>query len=253
MMTPFDDYAGRALRSEEVSDAAVDAIAECRRSPRRESLAALATSFGFDGFSYIVLGPSAAQPRVIEHWTSCGTAWTARYAARGYHLVDPRVTLTRNRSVPVTWDASIGEREPRVCEFLYDAARHDVRGGIAWSSYDARIGRAVVAWDSKHADAASVCLRLGTIALLAGIVHEALAAHCITAPAHSNGTLTARERECLALVARGMTSADVGTKLGITARTANFHIGNIMAKLGAVSRGEAIARAVAANLVSLDD
>src|SRR4030095_312868 len=106
------------LRSEEVSDAAVDAIAECRRSPRRESLAVLAASFGFDGFSYIVLGPSAAQPRVVEHWTSCGTAWTARYAARGDPLVDPRVTLTHPRPVPVRWDASIGEREPRVCEFL---------------------------------------------------------------------------------------------------------------------------------------
>ena len=253
-MTPFDDYAGRALRSEEVSEAAVDAIAECRRAPRRESLAALATSFGFDGLSYIVLGPSSAQPRVVEHWTSCGTAWTARYAARGYHLVDPRVTLTRHRSLPLTWDASIGEREPRACEFLYDAARHDVRGGIAWSSYDARFGRAVVAWDSKQSCTMPVGLRLGTIALLAGIVHETLAAHCITAaPRHANTTLTERERECLALVARGMTSADVGVKLGITARTANFHIGNIMAKLGAVSRGEAIARAVAANLVSLDD
>jgi DNA-binding CsgD family transcriptional regulator len=253
MMTPFDDYAGRALRSEEVSEAGADAIAQCRRAPRRESLAALAGSFGFDRFSYIVLGPSAAQPRVVEHWTSCSTAWTARYAARGYHLVDPRVTLTRHRSVPIAWDASIGEREPRMCEFLQDAARHDVRGGIAWSSHDARIGRAVVAWDSRQADATPVGLRLGTIALLAGIVHEALAAHCTTAaPRHEKATLTERERECLALVARGMTSADVGTKLGITARTANFHIGNVMAKLGAVSRGEAIARAVADQLVSID-
>ena len=38
-----------------------------------------------------------------------------------------------------------------------------------------------------------------------------------------------------------------------TTRTANFHIGNAIAKMGAVSRGEAIARAVAANLIAIGD
>jgi DNA-binding CsgD family transcriptional regulator len=111
----------------------------------------------------------------------------------------------------------------------------------------------VVAWDSRRAGAAPPGSRLGAIALLAGIVHEALAVHCTTGRAGRSTTLTARELACLTLAARGMTSADVGAKLGITARTANFHIGNVMAKLGAVSRGEAIARAVSANLVSLPD
>lgn len=252
-MTPVDAHANRMLRSEGVTDAVIDAIAACGASPRRESFLTLAKSFGFDGFSYIVLGAMSAHPRIVEHWTSSGTAWSARYAERGYHLVDPRVTLTRNRTVPVAWDKSIGEREPRTCDFLYDAARHDLRGGIAWSAFDARVGRAVVTWDSKHAEVAPVGLRLGTIALLAGIVHEALVVHCNTvARSRGNPTLTERERECVALAARGMTSADVGMKLGITTRTVNFHIGNVMSKLGAVSRGEAIARVVAANLVSLD-
>jgi len=153
-MTPVDAHANRMLRSEGVTDAVIDAIAACGASPRRESFLTLAKSFGFDGFSYIVLGALSAHPRIVEHWTSSGTAWSARYAERGYHLVDPRVTLTRNRTVPVAWDKSIGEREPRTCDFLYDAARHDLRGGIAWSAFDARVGRAVVTWDSKHAEVA---------------------------------------------------------------------------------------------------
>ena len=251
-MTPVPAHAGHMLRSEGICDAVIDAIAACGRSPSRESLATLATSFGFDGFSYLALGGSSAQPRLVEHWTSCGTAWSVRYAARGYHLVDPRVTLTRNRSVPVAWDKTIGDREPRACEFLHDAGRHDLRGGVAWSALDARVGRAVVAWDCGSSGFARLDRSLGTIALLAGVVHEALVVHCNSGPAaRSSATLTGRERECLALVARGMTSADVGMKLGITTRTANFHIGNVMAKLGAVSRGEAIARAVAANLISI--
>ena len=100
-MTPVDAHANRMLRSEGVTDAVIDAIAACGASPRRESFLTLAKSFGFDGFSYIVLGALSAHPRIVEHWTSSGTAWSARYAERGYHLVDPRVTLTRNRTVPL--------------------------------------------------------------------------------------------------------------------------------------------------------
>ena len=48
-----------------------------------------------------------------------------------------------------------------------------------------------------------------------------------------------------------MTSLDIGVKLGITERTVNFHFGNIIGKLGVLNRGEAIARAVAHNIVSL--
>jgi len=252
-MPSVEDYASRALRAEGVSDEVVEAVAACVHAPRRESLAALASSFGFDGLSYIVLGSAPSQPRILEHRTSCDPGWTARYAARGYHLVDPRVTLTRNRSVPVAWGKSIDDREARPCDFVCDAGRHDIRGGIAWSAFDARVGRAVVAWDCKREDGESMGRSLGTIALLAGVVHEALVVHCNpAAPARGTAALTERERACLALVARGMTSADVGVKLGITTRTANFHVGNVMAKLGAVSRGEAIARAVAAKLVSID-
>ena len=41
-----------------------------------------------------------------------------------------------------------------------------------------------------------------------------------------------------------MTSIDIGEKLGIAERTVNFHFGNILSKLGALNRHEAIAIAV---------
>lgn len=256
-MPLMDAHATHALRSEGISEAVIAALMACGRSPRAgDAFAALASSVGFDGFSYILLGGSPTQPRLLEHWTTSGPGWIARYAARGYHLVDARVLLTRYRSVPVAWGADAGEARTR--EFMVDAKRHGIRGGVAWSQYDARVGRAVVAWDSQRrtagtAESTPLRLRLGSLALLAGLIHEALVVHCNTAaPTRSGAPLTDRERECVALVARGMTSADVGIKLGITTRTANFHIGNVMTKLGAVSRGEAIARAVSARLVSID-
>jgi hypothetical protein len=47
-----------------------------------------------------------------------------------------------------------------------------------------------------------------------------------------NGNLTERERQVLALRATGKTVPELAAVLGVTERTANFHLGNIYAKLG---------------------
>ncbi len=55
--------------------------------------------------------------------------------------------------------------------------------------------------------------------------------------------LTPREHEVLALVAGGRTSKEIGAALGIGTRTAEFHVKNLLAKLGARTRAEALHRA----------
>jgi DNA-binding NarL/FixJ family response regulator len=52
----------------------------------------------------------------------------------------------------------------------------------------------------------------------------------------SGAKLSAREREVLELLLLGRTHEDIGTALGITARTSKFHQENILQKLGAESR-----------------
>jgi DNA-binding NarL/FixJ family response regulator len=61
--------------------------------------------------------------------------------------------------------------------------------------------------------------------------------------------LTAREQEVLALVAAGRSNGEVGRALFISTKTASVHVSNILAKLGAGSRGEAVALARAAGLL----
>ena len=54
------------------------------------------------------------------------------------------------------------------------------------------------------------------------------------------GGLTERELEVLQLLADGLSNKEIAQALSVTVRTANFHVGNILHKLGAISRVEAV-------------
>jgi DNA-binding CsgD family transcriptional regulator/tetratricopeptide (TPR) repeat protein len=55
--------------------------------------------------------------------------------------------------------------------------------------------------------------------------------------------LTAREHEVLVLVAQGRSNKEIGQQLFISTKTASVHVSNILAKLGASGRTEAVALA----------
>ena len=63
--------------------------------------------------------------------------------------------------------------------------------------------------------------------------------------------LTKRETEVLALMAKGMTNPEIAKQLTISTATARFHVSNILSKLHATSRTEAVAFALQHDLLGL--
>ncbi len=63
--------------------------------------------------------------------------------------------------------------------------------------------------------------------------------------------LTEREHEILALVARGLTNPQIADRLIISVSTVNFHVHNILGKLGAKTRTEAVGIAAREGLIDL--
>ncbi|MEX5720483.1 MadR family response regulator transcription factor [Geodermatophilus maliterrae] len=59
-------------------------------------------------------------------------------------------------------------------------------------------------------------------------------------PSPSSPDLTGREREVLALLARGLSNEAIGRELYISATTAKFHVTNLMRKLAVSRRAEAV-------------
>ena len=64
--------------------------------------------------------------------------------------------------------------------------------------------------------------------------------------------LTEREVELLRLVAQGMSNKEIAQQLTISENTAKYHIRNILQKLGAQNRAEAITQAMRTGLLDLD-
>ncbi len=62
--------------------------------------------------------------------------------------------------------------------------------------------------------------------------------------------LTAREQDVLRLLALGHTNRRIGEELFISAKTASVHVSNILAKLHAASRTEAVAVAHRRGLIA---
>ena len=101
----------------------------------------------------------------------------------------------------------------------------------------------------KNADAEDIIQAVRTVhagksALDPEIARKVLSRVSSQQAAAAAEPLTTREREVLALVAKGGTNKAIGSALGISARTIQGHMANIFAKLEAESRTEAVMRAV---------
>jgi LuxR family transcriptional regulator len=190
-------------------------------------------------------------------WTTLPREWVKLYGERGYIEVDPRVTKTYNRNIPFVWDAAEFRDDPPCRDFLSDASRYGVCSGVAVSFRDPDHGRVLVAINSRITPVDEerrqfVARQLGELVLLAMSFHDFFMAHLVDyEPSLMVRVvpLSAREAQCLEMAANGMTSVDIAIKLGIKPRTANFHFGNIVDKLGVLNRKEAIAMGIARGLI----
>jgi DNA-binding CsgD family transcriptional regulator len=72
-----------------------------------------------------------------------------------------------------------------------------------------------------------------------------------TTEPEANVALTARELEVLALLAEGASNKLIGRRLGISAHTAKYHVAQLLEKLDAVSRTDAVAHAARIGVLNL--
>jgi DNA-binding CsgD family transcriptional regulator len=228
----------------------------------REEIESITRQLGFDTFFYAVSTcPRLEHEGSIYLYTTQTPEWVARYDQRAYVEIDPRVVDCWDRTAPLIWDQStMRGRSAKTDAFLDDALRHGVASGILVPSRDSFGMRMLVNFNSPipNPDALrqrAIALRLGDILTFATYFHELFVKSVVSRglpPRSAGAPLSGRERACLVLAARGLTSDDIAKEFGISPRTVQFHFDSIRSKLLASNRQEAIAKAVEAGQIALE-
>jgi DNA-binding CsgD family transcriptional regulator len=216
---------------------------------------------GFRSFMYGVgTGKTLQRDERFFVWATVPKEWIVEYDRESYVEIDPRLTYAwTTLPPPLIWDARIANGDARVESFLARAAVYGIGSGVAIYLHDYQ-SKVVVALNQPERvltgrRRAQITKLLGDAMQLASIFHLIFMKSVVEKdlpPIQQGSPLSARERQCLSLAARGMVSPDIGHKLNITERTVNFHFSNIISKLGVLNRHEAIAMGVAHGLIQVD-
>jgi DNA-binding CsgD family transcriptional regulator len=200
------------------------------------------------------------QDSLVFFFTNAPLNWVRCYDREAYIEVDPRIEYGVASTLPHIWDQSTeGDKSPRVDAFLRDAASFGICSGVSFLLPDTQRASVIMCLNSKlrvvdDERRAMLVSNFGTMLTFGYYFHELFMRHVVDAgmPSRLEGApLTARERECLTMAARGLTTDDIAERLGIKPRTAQFHFDSIRTKLAVATRHEAIARAVHARLIVL--
>ncbi|CDX38078.1 putative HTH-type transcriptional regulator y4qH [Mesorhizobium plurifarium] len=178
--------------------------------------------------------------------------WQERYLEIGYYLIDPIVKIGRKRPDAFRWrevyeDASTTEDERRVFD---EAATFGLRSGMSVPLHGPKGSLALMSfakpWDREFENGEVAYLQLAAL-----YFHQKVIKLENSRDSRVDSKLSPRERECVLWVAKGKTAWEIGKILSISANTVNFHLKNVMRKLGVRSRTVAAIKAIELGIVEL--
>ena len=220
----------------------------------RDLLVEAVTGYGLPVLYYVGAAmPLSADgaPTVI---TNLPDDWRQQYLRSACHKSDPIVDLAARSVLPVIWDqpSEVDGVEQAIGQVMALAqAAGLVRGmSVPVHGLAGRFAALVVATGQPREE-------LDRLAVLHGPELHYLALHftvaverCTAAPPPPAANLTQRETECLYWAAQGKTSWETAVILEVAEVTVNFHLKNVMKKLGVSNRVHAVAQAVALGLIA---
>jgi len=205
------------------------------------------------GFPYFIYGA-----RIVDHQgrtidtvlNGYPVNWRREYEAQHYVQRDPTVAHALHSHLPLLWSANYF-KDQGAADLHENAWSFGVRGGVTIPIHaaDRRVGMLSLAAENPLAGEQVEGATLAQARLLADYLHEAVLRVMAPRATRADALLSARECECLRWAAAGKTSWEIGRILALSERTVNFHIGNAMRKLEVTTRGQALAKALAMNLI----
>lgn len=206
-------------------------------------LTVMARHMGFEYCAYGIRMPVPVSRPTIVMLNNYAPAWRKRYEERNYLEVDPTVRHGLLRSSPIVWSNQIFHATPELWE---EARSHGLNYGWAQSSRDVSgaVGLLSLSRSSEPLLQKEIAATRAQMAWMTQFAHAALSKVLVAKHVpETHVVMTAREREVLRWTAEGKTAYEIGQILSVSERTVNFHINNVVMKLGASNKTQAAVKA----------
>lgn len=215
-----------------------------------EQVAELARKMGFEYCAYGIQMPVPVSRPSVAMFNNYSEEWQQCYQARGYLQIDPTVQHALKSTLPIVWSNRLFEP----AQDLWEEARgHGLQHGWAQASRDANgaVGLLTLARSVEQLTPAELMANQSKMSWLTQYAHAAMAR--LLTPRLAPETLvvmTAREKEVLRWTAEGKTAYEISQILTVSERTVNFHINNVVAKLGTSNKTQAAVKAAALGMLT---
>lgn len=219
-----------------------------------DALVAWSQDLGFRRVVYASMKMGRMDPPVV--FGSYPEQWVKRYMEQGYGTVDPVACIGVRTVLPFRWgDAEFRKAFARPQKQLFsESAEFGICRGFSVPVHGpgGEFSLVTLATDEmdrsfhRLVDLSEDMLHIGSCYL-----HQRIAdlTRGTAGPPPGSSILSPRETECLTWTAGGGTAAEIGDRLAIAESTVAYHLHAAKRKLGARTKGHAVARALALGLI----
>jgi len=208
---------------------------------------------GISAWTYTVIRncEGCFAPRYI---TTYPEEWTAHYIEKDYVATDPTINAVSGGLRPVLWEEleSSPAMTRRGRKMLQEARSFGLRSGVTMPIHGPGNGYTVfgASFDRSEKDVASQWHEIRSALQLAVLgAHDGALMLWRTASDELGVHLTDRERDCVLWTARGKTTFECATILGLSEDTVRFYLRAVMDKMGVHSKHHAVVKAITMNLI----
>lgn len=228
-----------------------DLYSDIEATQMREHLVPLiSTALEKLGFAYWAYG---VKPRLtldcskVETIDAYPFGWMAHYRQAGYLRIDSTIGLAASSNSTISWSDAM---TPDSAALWADARDFGLKVGVARSSWDrtGSLGLFSLARESGSVSTSELKQISPNLTWISALLHSKIMT-CESRKASRSIEMSEREIEILRWTAMGKTAPEISSIIGITTRTVNFHVGNILMKLDAQNKIQAAVRGLNLGLI----
>lgn len=216
----------------------------------------LTTRMGMDYFRLAIIFPNTIQRPQTVIFNGCPAAWVDIYTKQELFSIDPIVLRGMTQSPPIMWAEEMVrqeiDRKGKGMYVMHLARTMGLKDGITfpWHGANGHVG--LLSFITREFRGEHQWLMtVPVLSMISLHIFDAVARVCLS-DLSPDDTLSFRELEVCQWAAEGKQTSDIAKILNITPRTVAFHFSNIIRKLGASNKSQAISRAIMQGVVRLN-